>query len=293
MKRLHFWLAAVGVALLVLVLVLLPRMSTASDTTLEPFQPEVSAGEKIRFRGTNFYSDERVSSWATAPDEAVMAGEFARANGSGEVTFSFQVPRDAVGGRWSMSVRGDESHIIAVAHFTVYGRSIETAKSQAWVSPAWGTPGTTFSFAANGFDSDERVSYWVTAPDGNVRDSAHRGAGTNGDGRTDFAWTSPADAMAGTWVMTMQGYDSSVARAVPFQIGWNQEPPVPPAPTSTPTPVAPVPPAPTAPPAGVVPTPTPTLPGFNPPAPDAPHNIPVVLPTYEPFPTYGPAPNEY
>jgi hypothetical protein len=33
-----------------------------------------------------------------------------------------------------------------------------------------------------------------------------------------FRWSLPADAEPGRWVMTMQGYDSGVARAIAFDV---------------------------------------------------------------------------
>ncbi|NJN67036.1 MAG: hypothetical protein HC884_10165 [Chloroflexaceae bacterium] len=263
-------IAAAAISLLLIgVLTLVPVRTQAGDFTLEPVQPSVSAGQRITFVATNFLPHERVSTWATTPTQAVIRGAYAEANRDGNLSFSFEVPHDAVGGRWAMTVRGDESKVPVVTLFEVYGRSPDAADFQAKVAPEAGPPGTTFAFAATGFDSDEKVSYWVTAPDGEVYDSRHRAESPNKHGRIDFKWQSPPDAMLGTWVMTMQGYDSGVARAIPFRIqGWGSQ-------------------APQEPPAGMPaagastdlssPTPLPQPAGDS-------SNPPAVLPTYEPFP---------
>lgn len=267
-------IVAAGMALLLIgVLTFVPLRTQAADFTLEPVQPAVSAGQKVTFVATNFYPHERVSTWATTPTEAVIRGKYAEANRDGDFTVSFEVPHNAVGGRWALTARGDRSKVPVVTLFEVHGRSPDMADFQAKVAPVAGPPGTTFAFAATGFDSEEKVSYWLTAPDGEVYDSWHRARSPNKDGRIDFTWQSPSDAMLGTWVMTMQGYDSQVARAIPFKIqGWGwQEPQEPPA--GVPAPGANASP----------PTPTPQPPPPPRPATD-PADPPLVLPTYEPCP---------
>ncbi len=224
---------------------------------LEPVLPTVEVGQEIQFTGYNFYSNERLSIWATAPDNAVISGRFTDANDRGEISFSFRVPRDAIGGRWAMTVRGDRSKTPVIALFTVYGRSPETAERQANVSPPIGPPGTVFTFVARGYKASERVSYWFTDPDNNVPESHHRGADPDRNGRIKIEWTAPPDAKPGRWVITMQGYESTVARAIPFTIRGPDPQPLPP--TATPFPTSPPPPTatllPTSPPP---PTATPT-----------------------------------
>jgi hypothetical protein len=261
--------------LLALLLALSPTSTRANQLTLTARQPSVGAGQIIEFTGSGFRDDERVSFWATDPTDAVIAGYFTEADDRGTIEFEFRVPANAIGGEWAMTARGDRTHLTAVALFFVHGHSPASTEFVAKAAPPAGAPGTTFAFAANGFKDDEKVSYWVTDPNGNVFASYHQGDRSDENGRVDLVWTSPTDAMHGRWVMTIQGFESSRARGIPFWVGDGMYDPAapPPAPTSTPTPVP-----------GYAPVPT------SAPAPAyRPQENTLLLPTYEPVPTFFPA----
>lgn len=232
MKTAHVLLGTCITILLGALLVLQPGSTRANGAILTPMQSVANAGEEMMFTGSGFLSHERIAVWATDPTEAVITGDFAEAKGSGDTRFTFKLPNNAIGGTWSLSARGDKSHVIAVVSFEVYGRSPDSADFQAKVSPPGGPSGTTFAFAANGFDQREHVSYWITGPDGNVAAAYHQGTSSNKYGRVDVTWTAPSDAAGGRWVMTMQGYESSVARAIPFWVG-DDNPDMTPTPTPT------------------------------------------------------------
>jgi hypothetical protein len=202
-----------------LLALLIPSAALAADFTLAPAQPTVDAGQSIVFTGAGFTPGERVVTWATAPDLAVVSGNYAGAEGAeGRITFSFQVPSNALGGRWAMTAYGLQSKTPVVAFFEVNGSAPATADPQAAVVPAAGPPGTVFAFVARGYDKRERISYWFTGPDGQVHGAYPDSAEANGEGRVDINWTAPGDALRGTWVNTIQGLDSNVARGVPFEI---------------------------------------------------------------------------
>jgi hypothetical protein len=211
--RLRIILVAALLALLV------PGAALAAEFTLAPTQPSVAAGQTITFTGAGFRPGERVVTWATAPDQAVVSGPYAGAEGAaGQISFLFSVPSHALGGRWAMTAYGLQSKTPVVAAFDVVGSSPATAEPQAAVAPLTGPPGTTFAFAALGYDDKEDVSYWFTGPDGQIHDAYPGGAQANHDGRVDISWNAPGDALIGTWVITIQGLNSGVARAVPFEI---------------------------------------------------------------------------
>ncbi len=219
MKRYSWILAAAlaGTLALAGLLALAPRQTRAQSIHLQPEAPSVNAGERLRFAGHGFEPRERVDVWATDPQQGVVRGKYADADNQGYVTISFWVPVDAVGGQWVLTARGDRSAAPITVAFEVVGRAPQSETFQAKVAPPGGLAGTTFMFAATGFDTDERVSYWITDPNGVIFQSFHRGTEAD-DGRVDFSWTAPDDAQAGRWVMTMQGYDTNRARAVPFYI---------------------------------------------------------------------------
>src|SRR5438093_11177989 len=92
------------IALLLLALLALPSAVWAQALTLVPEQPSVAAGQWIAFTGAGFTQSERVVTWATAPDQAVMGGETAVAKGTeGQIKVSFHVPKDAIGGHWALT----------------------------------------------------------------------------------------------------------------------------------------------------------------------------------------------
>jgi hypothetical protein len=105
-----------------------------------------------------------------------------------------------------------------VAFFDVNGRAPEAAVPPAMVAPESGPPGTRFAFAAFGYEKNERVSYWLTGPDGKVHAAYPDSATTTNEGRVDVIWIAPPDALPGTWVITIQGLTSNRARGVPFEI---------------------------------------------------------------------------
>lgn len=184
--------------------------------TLTTETPTVKAGETITFSGNGF-GPEKVAYWATAPDGAVYGNENNMSYG-GHVTLNFKVPDDALGGRWAMTAYGLSSKTPVVAYFDVIGRDPGTVAPAAYADPAEGGPGTVFTFYASGFKKDERVSWWVTAPDNTVVDARPGGEKANSKGEIRFRWQAPANAMPGTWVMTMQGNSKGVARGAAFVI---------------------------------------------------------------------------
>lgn len=208
-----------GLIMALLAFLALPNAVQAAGPTLTPDQPGVVTGQSLTFTGAGFTKGERVATWATAPDQAVIGGETAFAKGDqGQIKVSFRVPKDAIGGRWALTAFGRSSTTPVVATFDVQGRTADTSTPQAAVAPVVGAPGTRFAFAALGFKSKEKVSYWFTGPDGLVHAAFAEKITSNKSGRVDLTWLAPADAPRGVWVITIQGIRSDVARGVPFEI---------------------------------------------------------------------------
>jgi hypothetical protein len=204
----------IGAALLAL-----PSAALAAEPALQPGQPVVDAGQTIAFSGSGFTPGERVVTWATAPDQAVIGGPYADASqNGGQIAFRFTMPASALGGRWAMTAYGLASKVPVVAFFEVNGRAPDAAVPPGAVAPESGPPGTRFAFAAFGYEKKERVSYWLTGPDGKVHAAYPDSATTTSEGRVDVIWTAPANALHGTWVITIQGLKSNRARGVPFEI---------------------------------------------------------------------------
>lgn len=214
----HMKIAGPIVVLLMLLLAL-PSAALAASFTLTPAQPSVAAGQTININGTGFTRGEQVAIWATAPDQTVIGGDFEFANGDeGLIDIGFRVPDDALGGRWSLTAYGFISKTPVITTFEVQGRDPASARPQATVVPTSGAPGSQFDFAALGFKTKEKVSYWFTGPDGAIHGAYPEGDSANSDGRVDLSWKAPADAIHGIWVITIQGLKSGVARGIPFEI---------------------------------------------------------------------------
>ena len=211
--------AFVGIAALALLVGISGVPGTAQaqrELVLTPSSPTARAGETITCVGSGF-DDELVAYWATAPDQSVLGGGREAAL-DGKVTFDFTVPRDAIGGRWALTAYGLQSKTPVVATFDVIGQAPDTVAPAASVEPTVAAVGTTLSFRATGFKKYEHISWWATAPDAAIPDSGPEAVKADSKGAIAFRWTVPAHAQPGRWVMTMQGYDSSVARAIAFDV---------------------------------------------------------------------------
>jgi len=203
-------------ALLAGVLAMPGTTQAQRDLVLTPSSLTVRAGETITCVGSGF-DDELVAYWATAPDQSVLGGGHEAAV-DGQVILNFAVPRDAISGRWALTAYGLESKTPVVATFEVIGLAPDTTVPAASVEPRVAAAGATLSFRATGFKKHEHISWWVTAPDTAIRDAGPEAVKADSKGVIAFRWSLPADAEPGRWVMTMQGYDSGVARAIAFDV---------------------------------------------------------------------------
>lgn len=203
---------------LLIAILLAPIATHAAGPTLTPQAPGTTAGEYILFSAEGFTSREGIAFWITAPNQVVLSGDKVFADSDGRAEIAFRVPAGAMGGTWAITAYGTLSTTPVVAYFEVVSRPGQSDGLLAAAAPESGPPGTTFSFAATGFDEKERASYWLTAPNGTVFAAFDREAKSNEEGRVDISWTAPADAPRGAWVLTIQGIKSGVARGIPFHI---------------------------------------------------------------------------
>jgi len=213
------WMIRTSSLLTLMVVVLLtPVAASATGPSLTAPVPGVTAGKIIWFVAEGFTPGERIVFWITAPNQAVLSGDSEVVDNKGQADIGFRVPLNAMSGTWAITTYGTRSATPVVASFTVISLPGQGDDPLAAVAPEVGTPGTTFSFAATGFDPRERASYWFTAPDGSIFAAFNRVVISNDVGRVDISWASPTDAPHGTWVLTIQGINSGVARGIPFHI---------------------------------------------------------------------------
>jgi hypothetical protein len=211
--------AAVLFALAVaVVIVLAPRGSRAGGFALAPTFPSAVAGQRLEFQGAGFAPEEWVSVWATAPDGSVLGGGRLTASPAGDARIAFELPFNAIGGNWAVTAYGHQTQTPVIVRFDVTGRTPPQVPVQGFVSPAAGPLGTVFSFTALGFRADEKVSYWVTGPGNRIYEAFPAGAVTGSDGVVRVSWSPPAGSPPGTFVLTVQGLRSGVARGIAFDL---------------------------------------------------------------------------
>ena len=196
-------LALLGAALLA------PAAPVGAEATLR-----VSALDppgRFEFIAAGFGAHETISTWLTGPSGQVVAAPERKADDDGEILFTLRLPRYAEPGRWALTAHGLSTDREAVAAFELPPRAPDLALA---VEPAAGPPGTTFTFTGEGFRGDERVSWWLTAPDG---------AGVDGDvleasatGRVRIELRTAADAPAGPWTLVAYGAESELLATTPF-----------------------------------------------------------------------------
>jgi len=85
------------------------------------------------------------------------------------------------------------------------------------VEPSTGPAGTTFTFHIGGFDSGERVAYWLNTPNRTVLAIGDRGMNASG-GKISTSWTSRAGIPLGFWQLVARGVDSGVQKVVTFEV---------------------------------------------------------------------------
>lgn len=211
------------IVILVVLALLSGWVSPAAAQTAAPalvvVPEQVVAGQVVKVQGNGFRARARLASWLTAADQSVLSGPFALVSNKGTFEIEARIPAGAIGGRWAITLFDPQDRSTTVAHFEVQGRTPGTeAAAPARVAPPNGAAGTRFAFSAQGFEARERVSYWLTGPDGQVAAAFPEGTRANADGRIDIVWPSPTNAASGVWVITFQGISSGTARAVPFRI---------------------------------------------------------------------------
>lgn len=114
-------------------------------------------------------------------------------------------------------------------------------KAAPTVSPAWGVPGTRFTFSATGFrgatpvkdandNKGEQLSYWVNTPAGVIATEPRSGktdygnsekpliGQANGYGEVTILWTAPQGALPGAYSMVIHGLKSGAEVSIPFEM---------------------------------------------------------------------------
>jgi hypothetical protein len=193
------------------------------------------AGATFHFEARGFRGHETVGVYTTRPNGAVIGAPFqAEADSDGVVTgISFTTGSDSTPGVYATSMEGVSTHTKAVGYFRVTSASAGPPPSSGCdvsgnrdgeATPSSGKVGDTITFNARGFQAREAVSFWFTAPNGDVVGTARpiRG-GVNADGTVGpLAIDLSADligSMPGRWALTFQGASSGHQALIFFCVG--------------------------------------------------------------------------
>lgn len=210
----------------------MPRPAAAYEQAVQPTRS--LPGGLFAFFATGFEPEERVAFWVNEPPTCVQergsaelcahTGGKVRANHRGRADWTWKMPPDGRYGTWTMVARGLQSGEQREISFEVVETPPDFSLHQpagqgpydAAVAPEAGAPGTEFSFFALGYDGIERVRFWGFDP---LNRMHYLGDfGSNEDGRVDWHWESPPDAIPGRWFILMRGDRSQVERVVRLDI---------------------------------------------------------------------------
>ena len=215
--------AVLAALLLAIITLVLPLSAQAAGGTVEPSVGRPKA--ILTFTASGYKPGEHLAAWVNLPDASVrvVPGQVF-ADIAGTMVWQWKVPDDAVSGVWRMVGRGESSLYEAVIPVTIEGAAAPAPtpapapqSSSAGVSPETGAPGSTFTFAASGFERKEEISYWATQPNGAVVVNNTK-IKSDTEGRVTFNWDAPTSAVAGRWVMTIFSRDTRRTQQIPFMI---------------------------------------------------------------------------
>jgi hypothetical protein len=165
------------------------------------------------FVATGFKANEMVSTWLTGPHQQVVPTDRHKVDHRGGIAFSLRLKRHLEPGRWAITVGGWESGREAIAYFDLPPRPPDIALI---INPPAGAAGTTFAAAAAGFAEGERVSYWLTDPDGQAIDGDALEAGRRGE--ISFSWSTTAQTKRGVWWVSAYGQRSDRLGVASFSV---------------------------------------------------------------------------
>lgn len=159
-------------------------------------------------------NDGELAFWfIDAKGAPIATVEKIKVDGEGRASWTWQAPRLAEPGVWTMTARGRNSYREVTIPFTIEVPNLPAAS----VEPAAAPAGSSFTFRASGFNVIERVDTWVERPDRRNIDGTFD-VRANGDGIITWNWRAPADAAPGTWVMIVRGRDSDLTFRIPFTV---------------------------------------------------------------------------
>lgn len=206
----------------------------AQDQAVDPVRGV--PGTPFAFYATAFSPRSNVAFWGVDPTgrEFGASNNQTKANNEGRADWVWVAPPDAMPGTWTMVAQqfdgtGEDAEPVegrlAQISFEVLPPGDAAAVPATedpgvqGVNPQADTPGSQFTFFANGFKRLEHVGFWFNAPNGEVYTNEPEFITyANDAGRADWSWSPPPTAPVGLWQAVAQGKESGVQRAIFFTL---------------------------------------------------------------------------
>ena len=194
-------------------------IAVAANGSVDP--TEGAPGTTFTFTARGYLPNEHIGIWANTPSRNVIdANPNISSDANGVATWQWTAPTNAEGGTWRMTAQGNNSRVSNSIAFSINAPAATPptqGNQPAGVTPATGSPGTTFTFYATGFTAGEELSYWAVTAAGETlvnNDTLTADAA----GRVDFTWVAPQTPVYGTWTMVVYSPPTRAFQRISFQL---------------------------------------------------------------------------
>lgn len=201
-----------------------PTIASADATATISVKSDggLQLGQPILVSGSGFSAGEKIAFWLTSPHDKVFDAEYANVGADGTITgfplgggntdATNNITVGSGAGVWSVTAKGLTSGTTAVTTFTIISPKIAVAGVNVG--------GNVFVVAYAGayFFPEEKVSLWVTFPDGSVGPLAYTFADKRGNipdpTKFGFVFSGPV----GEYALTAEGAISKTPTIVHFSV---------------------------------------------------------------------------
>jgi hypothetical protein len=176
-------------------------------------------GDAFSAVGAGFIKGEQVGIYVTGPDgatfvPAIIAGD-AMALADNHYHLKAALPAFSQPGDYTLVLEGVRSELRLTFPFRILSgppagkdESLLPASSNGIVDPVSGPRGTSFTFSATGFNSQEPVAVYGTNPDGSGIDGVQMKADRGGQVGQNLTFTTDQSDQIGVYATTFEGLDS-------------------------------------------------------------------------------------